>query len=398
MERIEKRNCPICDHYNNEILFTQEFVNIKEVTFLKGYEVVACKNCGFLYADNLPGQKEFDLYYKNCSKYEVKTNELTDSQISRFQASLKFIESCINNQKVKLKEFKIADIGCATGDFLRFLKGKGYQDLNGIDPSPLCVNLIKDSDINAKQGTINELEEHEKYDFIRLNAVLEHVVDLNNSITQLKKVLNKGGYLYLSVPNVQGFKELENCPFQEFSVEHINYFSKNSLSNLMRKNGFTLINYKINHNKLYSELEIIFRYDDDVIKYNGEMVDDKEAVESIKEYIERNYRLEREVNEKIKNRVQEQEPIVVWGVGTHTLRQLAKGQLGKCNIKLFVDSNLHYQNKQYNGIPIISPKQLYEYSYKILISSYYGQNSIVEYINKVLKLNNEIITLYNVEN
>ncbi len=46
---------------------------------------------------------------------------------------------------------------------------------------------MKDNHINAKQATINELEEHEKYDFIRLNAVLEHVVDLNYSITQLKK-------------------------------------------------------------------------------------------------------------------------------------------------------------------------------------------------------------------
>lgn len=398
MERIEKRNCPICDHYNNEILFRQEFVDIKEVTFLRGYEVVVCNNCGFLYADNIPGQKEFDLYYKNCSKYEVKADELTDSQISRFQASLNFIEECINNEEINFEESRIVDIGCATGDFLRFLKGKGYQDLNGIDPSSLCVKLMKDNHINAKQATINELEEHEKYDFIRLNAVLEHVVDLNYSITQLKKILNKGGYLYLSVPNVQGFKELVNCPFQEFSVEHINYFSKNSLSNLMRKHGFTLIDYQINHNKLYSELETIFRYDDDVTKNNEKIVDDQEAIESIKEYIVRNYRLEREVNEKIKSRIQEQEPIIVWGVGTHTLRQLAKGQLRKCNIKLFVDSNLHYQNKQYNGIPIISPEQLYEYNYKILISSYYGQDSIVDYINKVLKLNNEIVTLYNVEN
>ena len=92
-----------------------------------------------------------------------------------------------------------------------------------------------------------------------------------------------------------------NCPFQEFSVEHINYFSKNSLSNLMRKHGFTLIDYQINHNKLYSELETIFRYDDDVTKNNEEIVDDQEAIVSIKEYIVRNYRLEREVNEKIKN-------------------------------------------------------------------------------------------------
>ena len=390
-----ERNCPICSQYDNEILFKQEFADIKGVTFLKKYEVVKCNNCGFIYADNIPPQEEFDSYYKNFSKYEFKVHELTPDEIDRFEYSLEFINECLKQNNTEIKELNMVDVGCATGDFLRFLKQKGYDKINAIDPSSLCVGFLNSIDITSEQATINELNIDKKYEFIRLNAVLEHIVDLNNSIEQLKRILKERGYLYLSMPNIEGFKELENCPFQEFSVEHINYFSRLSLSNLMKKHGFSLVDYRSNSNKLYSEMEAVFIYDQEDIKdYQYKVEEQYENIRSVNEYIELNYKLENEVNKRIKNLNRNGDPIIVWGVGTHTLRQLAKGELGRCNIKLFVDSNIHYQGSKYNDIDVISPKEIYKYDYKILISSYYGQESINSYIKNVLKLNNDVIRLY----
>ena len=100
-----------------------------------------------------------------------------------------------------------------------------------------CINYLnKLGYINAYQATIDDLNNTSKrYDFIRLNTILEHIVELNGTIKNLKTLLNPSGYLYISVPNVMKFKDCKNAPFQEFSVEHINYFSINSLTNLMKR-------------------------------------------------------------------------------------------------------------------------------------------------------------------
>lgn len=96
---------------------------------------------------------------------------------------------------------------------------------------------------------------------------------------------------------------------------------------------------------------------------------------------------------KLQPFIESKEPIIVWGVGTQTLRQLKVGNLGKCNIELFVDSNIHYQNNQYNGIEIISPEKIISNS-RILISSYFSQSAIENYAREKLKLSNKFILLY----
>jgi len=64
------RKCAICGSDENINLLKQEFAYIERVSFLKGYNVVSCNKCGFIYASNIPEQEEFDDYYINSNKYE----------------------------------------------------------------------------------------------------------------------------------------------------------------------------------------------------------------------------------------------------------------------------------------------------------------------------------------
>ncbi len=61
--------------------------------------------------------------------------------------------------------------------------------------------------------------------------------------------------------------------------------------------------------------------------------------------------------------------MIVWGVGTHTLRLLATGGLDPSKIVEFVDSNPKYQSRDLRGIPVISPAELKDQQSPILISS-----------------------------
>lgn len=302
------------------------------------------------------------------------------------------MKCCAETHGTDFKEMRIADIGCATGNFLRFLKEKGYTHLMGIDPSLACVHFLEECGLKAKQAVVNELNGGETFDFIRLNAVLEHVVDLNEFIEHIKTVLAPGGIIYLSVPNIEGFFEEENCPFQEFSVEHINYFSVESLRMFMQKHSFRMIDYNTTTTKAFSELEAIFVLEPQIEHYPC-MEKDISADRKFAEYVRKSQVLEDRINEKLDRLVQSQEPVIVWGVGTHTLRQLAVGNLAKCNIRMFVDSNPHYQNTKYQGIPICSPKEINSEE-RILVSSWHAQEAIIHYGREQLGLENDFLTLY----
>src|SRR5207302_9260690 len=78
----------------------------------------------------------------------------------------------------------------------------------------------------------------EPYAFLILAGVMEHVRDLDAAIKHFQRLVTPGGRVYLEVPDASRYEATQDAPFQEFSVEHINFFSRKSLSNLMVARGF----------------------------------------------------------------------------------------------------------------------------------------------------------------
>ena len=64
-----KRDCPICSNDGKEILYKQSFSD-NVLSPMKSYDVVECSLCGLVYADNIPPQAAFDVYYEKMSKYD----------------------------------------------------------------------------------------------------------------------------------------------------------------------------------------------------------------------------------------------------------------------------------------------------------------------------------------
>ena len=65
--------------------------------------------------------------------------------------------------------------------------------------------------------------------------------------------LADNGLLYVDVPDVMQFGRTADAPFQEFSIEHVNYFSAKSLSNLMRAHGFVPLVVQPNVEEMLNE-------------------------------------------------------------------------------------------------------------------------------------------------
>ena len=351
------RPCPICDSQKIKILYKQSFID--HFT----HNISSCQTCGFVYISNTPKQGYYDNYYKKSSKYEgIREHEPHDEITNRV---------VINFIKRKLKKnASILDVGCSTGNLLELIKKEGFKNLYGFDPAPMCKKIAYEKN-NLKIDTCDILsyKGKMKFDFIILSQVLEHITDLKKNVNKINSLVADNGYVFIGIPNLINSKLNYGEPYMEFSTEHINFFSINSLYYLMQKYSCQLI--KTNSLVFISIWKKDNKFENSIIKYIN-LSNDK---------IKKINRTINSISQKI----------IVWGAGAVSQKLLKKTKL-KSKIIIFVDSNKHLIGTNLNGIEIISPERLINYSNPILIASFRYKKEIIEIIKKK-KITNKIIIL-----
>ena len=395
-----KRPCAVCENTQSHLLYRQAFSQISNSsTPLSGYDVVACDHCGFCFADKIPEQTFFDTYYRDMSKYEKTERGDQDSpyEQARFRAMADVILGFLESQEVRIFE-----VGCANGQLLSLLKKKGYEKVAGIDPSPISAEIARRRyGINISANTLSDLSiNNASVDFLILAGVLEHVRQLSHALQKLRNMLSAEGSLFITVPDASRYAQGEDAPFQEFSVEHINFFGPDSLANLLKISGFVPISIKedmieSSYRTITPVIHGLFRKSttSTPISYSR----DVKTEAGLRIYIYQSLQRDQLIQAKINKIVEISYPIIVWGAGAHTLRLLANSQLAKAKIRAFIDSNPRYQGKLLNDIPILSPELLKELHEPILISSRVYQEEIAAQIQNELHLINEVIRLYEVK-
>ena len=158
-------------------------------------------------------------------------------------------EEFVENKFKKISELipeksKILDIGCNEGKILNFLKNPDYF---GID---INKDKILDKEIKFKQADLNKDElpfKKEKFDFVLLLDVLEHVVNPQKLLLDSKQKLNSNGKLIITLPNDYHLlnkirfvlnKHLTENPFAPYG--HLHYFPIKSGEKFLKENGFKI--------------------------------------------------------------------------------------------------------------------------------------------------------------
>ncbi len=389
---LKHRTCPICGSPRRRLIYKQHFTGS---TLLSGYHVVSCANCGFAYADMIPPQAAFDRYYRHFSKYEYRHHggEVSANDLRIFERLADFIcRSGISPRSATL------DVGCATGAFLHVLASRGFKNLHGLDPSPDCAKtaarLYK---IRVVTGTVFDLDRrHGRYDLIMLTGVLEHLCDVRLAVQRIVDRLTPNGQLFLAVPDVMSLGSSRNAPFQQFSTEHINFFTATSLRNLMAVAGFERIaQTRMMRQQGAGATEPVvgglYRRAARMVK----MRIDCQGHAALQRYVAASQDADRRTRRVIANASRGGKQIIVWGVGSLTQRLLAAGLLKASAVEAFVDSSVRMQGRRIAGRRILPPAALHGRSEPILISSWMFQEEIFQEIKQKMKLPNRVIKLFN---
>ncbi len=412
------RDCPVCGSTGpRKAIHRQRF---EGGVLGEGYDVVICRSCGAGFADGILPQSELDRYYAERSKYAVAGAE-SPFDLRRFELIAEQLASRVS------PEARLLDVGCATGGFLATLKARGFKAVMGADPSPACAEAAKRlhgievvtsgiaglvsgivglgsrtsrpassekgrlvQDTNAAQRGMDS-----RFDVITLLGVLEHLRDTQAAIRELTKLLAPGGRIFLAIPDVQGLATSRNSPFQQFSMEHVNFFSRDSLARLMAECGYTL------EAQWQEKVEWRFRVEEPILSglfvangkgQGGRTLSDTVTAKALADYIEVSAAVDLRIRAVINRLVSEQTPLLVWGAGALTRRLLAETALAKANIRAFVDSSPHAQAVPLIGRAVLAPSEIRGRTETIVVASTAFEQEITAIIRQDLHLPNELIT------
>ena len=243
-------SCPICGNKKN---FNSKFKYHKKPAVETNYNFFKNKNysraylicniCSHWFSNCSFNTKKFYTGdYKNASysNYKLTFNKIINlpNKKSDNHYRIKRIDKFIK-KRFKIKP-KILDIGSGLGIFPYSARIMNYK-CDCLDPDPEIHSHLK---INAKCNKIYSIDFNEfickgKYKFITLNKVLEHVDKPIKFIKKLSEILTNDGYVYIELPDTDVANKFGK-EREEFSIEHVQAFTLNSINFLLSSNNFII--------------------------------------------------------------------------------------------------------------------------------------------------------------
>ena len=214
-EAYVNHNCPVCR---------------KEASpFLKknGYWIDRCPECGFAFVRDVPSRQTVAKFYENSYSGE---NGVFKPPTRLTRRITKAAENWCWARVIKRHaegRSKLLEIGCGEGHLLKALVQAGFE-VEGLDYGRSVVDYLHSLGLNVVQGDIlDQNYPPDSFEFLVGFHVLEHVQNLDEFMSEVRRVLAPEGRIYFVVPCLTHYAAILAGPKWRYfgPPGHLWYFS-----------------------------------------------------------------------------------------------------------------------------------------------------------------------------
>jgi SAM-dependent methyltransferase len=250
---LEPTTCAICGTLGNaDLMYSATFENadFNEHVFSARrlpdrvhYRMVRCRQCGLVRSDPAADQASLSaLYGRSTFDYAAEVPNLRKTY-GRYLAKAKGYS----------RGQSFLEIGCGNGFMLEEAVAQGYEHVRGVEPSRKSIAAAAPSVRDWIVADIMRpgMFEPGEFDTGCLFQVFDHVPDPGALLDQVRSALVPGGVLLCFHHNVQSMSARmlgENSPIVD--VEHCYLYSPSTMSLLLKRNGFDVLESAASSNTL----------------------------------------------------------------------------------------------------------------------------------------------------
>lgn len=231
--------CMVCGSSDFSPFLTCQDYTVSQEKFA----ITSCNACGFKFTNPRPEDAALGAYYKSenyishTNTRKGLVNQLYHLVRTRtLRKKLVLVRSYVSRGT-------ILDYGCGTGMFLSVCKQAGWETF-GMEPDDQARQIASESNLNlfSDKDRINTYITDKKFDVITLWHVLEHVTDMDETLSFFKARLKPKGVLFIAVPNHVSYDaRYYGEHWAAYDVpRHLHHFEKKSVQRLLESKGFQL--------------------------------------------------------------------------------------------------------------------------------------------------------------
>ncbi len=211
----------------------------------QGFQLCRCPNCSLQFLSPRPTFQELSEKVYNETYHAEPPGKLGEATRYQFERQFKSIENALGGKG------KILDVGCGNGTFLKLGQERGWEPF-GCDIW-LSPYVRKRKEFPLWEGRLLEIDFGAiKFDAIRFNHVLEHTQNPLAELERSRELLNPGGIIYISVPNIGGVSthlknlqsrlHLKKRRWRHYAaLHHLWFFTPASLRRVIERAGLRVL-------------------------------------------------------------------------------------------------------------------------------------------------------------
>lgn len=202
---------------------------------------VECRTCRLIFANPMPSLQTIQ-----AGNRALNIHHRSRGTLSQYRGGKEFALALNPIAPAGI----LLDVGCAEGFFLLGVKENSPWQAEGVEIIDGAVEFArKRLGLTVHHGTLDTLENIAgRFDFIRMNNVIEHVQHPVRFLEKARQLLKPGGRIYCSTPN--GFQDghfLKTANRRGFKFNllenHFFYYPPQTLRRLFEVGGFKIIKH-----------------------------------------------------------------------------------------------------------------------------------------------------------